>query len=86
MSKVAMMGHSRGGEGVTRAAIDSDAESPWQIRGLLLLGPTNFNLISVPYVHTVAVLPYCDGDISDLQVCSLFSSGNLICLFMCLVE
>jgi hypothetical protein len=77
LSKVFLMGHSRGGEGVNRAAMDSVSPPPagsgydgpvrWTIRGTLLIGPTIFGQNPAPDVPSVTVLPGCDGDVSDLQ-------------------
>jgi hypothetical protein len=78
MSKVFLMGHSRGGEGVSRAAMDSLNPPPaaqdgyhgavrWTIRGLLLIGPTIFGHDPAPDVPSATILPGCDGDVSDLQ-------------------
>ncbi|HEX5788778.1 MAG TPA: hypothetical protein VFY03_11395 [Woeseiaceae bacterium] len=67
LDRVVMVGHSRGGEGVERAAIDSDADDPWTIRGLMLIGPTAFGRQVAPGIATTVILPFCDGDVSDLQ-------------------
>jgi hypothetical protein len=78
MSKVFLMGHSRGGEGVSRAAMDSLNPPPaaqddfhgkvrWTIRGMLLIGPTIFGQNPEPDVPSATILPGCDGDVSDLQ-------------------
>ena len=78
LSKVFLMGHSRGGEGVSRAAMDSLTPPPaaqdgyhgkvrWTIRGMLLIGPTIFGHNPVPDVPSATILPGCDGDVSDLQ-------------------
>ncbi|GAB7045487.1 hypothetical protein [Catenuloplanes indicus] len=70
LSKVLLVGHSRGGEGVSRAATDSltpGARPRWTIRGLLLIGPTIFGQNPAPDVPSVTILPGCDGDVSDLQ-------------------
>lgn len=78
MSQVFLMGHSRGGEGVNRAAMDSLNPPPaaqdgyhgkarWNIRGLLLIGPTIFGQNPAPDVPSATILPGCDGDVSDLQ-------------------
>ncbi|MEV6597160.1 hypothetical protein AB0M36_09900 [Actinoplanes sp. NPDC051346] len=78
LSKVFLMGHSRGGEGVSRAAMDTLTPPPsaqdgyrgkarWTIRGLLLIGPTIFGQNPVPDVPSATILPGCDGDVSDLQ-------------------
>jgi hypothetical protein len=78
MSRVLLVGHSRGGEGVNRAAIDSLSPPPataegypgavrWNIRGTVLIGPTIFGHNPAPDVPSVTLLPGCDGDVSDLQ-------------------
>ncbi len=33
----------------------------------MLIAPTNFAQQTAPYVPTITLLPYCDGDVSDLQ-------------------
>ncbi|WP_199841093.1 MULTISPECIES: hypothetical protein [Actinomycetes] len=77
LSNVVLVGHSRGGEGVNRAAMDSLYPPPgdtgfsgpvrWKIRGDVLIAPTVFGLDPVPDVPSVTFLPSCDGDVSDLQ-------------------
>ena len=78
LSKVLLVGHSRGGEGVSRAAVDSLSPPPaaqdgysgtvrWQIRGLALIGPTIYSHNPAPDVPSMTILPSCDGDLSDLQ-------------------
>jgi hypothetical protein len=78
LSKVLLMGHSRGGEGVNRAATDSLSVPPaaqdgykgkvrWTIRGAVLIGPTILGHNPAPDVPSVTILPGCDGDVADLQ-------------------
>ncbi|MBB5958159.1 hypothetical protein FHS29_004767 [Saccharothrix tamanrassetensis] len=77
LSNVFLVGHSRGGEGVNRAATDSITPPPpgsgydgpvrWKIKGDLLIGPTIFGHNPAPDVPSVTFLPGCDGDVSDLQ-------------------
>ncbi|MFH8977021.1 hypothetical protein [Streptomyces sp. NPDC017890] len=78
LSRVLLVGHSRGGEGVDRAAMDSlypppasqdghPARARWNIRGTVLIGPTAFGQNPVPDVPSLTILPGCDGDVSDLQ-------------------
>lgn len=78
LSRVLLVGHSRGGEGVNRAALDSLSRPPadqdgykgpvrWKIRGNVLIGPTLFGQNPVPDVPSTTILPGCDGDVSDLQ-------------------
>ncbi|MFD6551147.1 hypothetical protein [Streptomyces sp. NPDC058398] len=78
LSRVLLVGHSRGGEGVNRAAMDSLYGAPadqdgyhgpvrWHIRGTVLIGPTIFGQNPAPDVPSATILPGCDGDVSDLQ-------------------
>ena len=78
LSDVLLVGHSRGGEGVNRAAIDSLNRPPaaqdgyrgrtrWRIAGTVLIGPTIFGHNPAPDVPSLTILPGCDGDVSDLQ-------------------
>lgn len=78
LSRVMLIGHSRGGEGVNRAALDSLYPPPaaqdgyhgpvrWHIRGTVLIGPTAFGQNPVADVPSMTILPGCDGDVSDLQ-------------------
>ncbi len=73
LSKVLLVGHSRGGEGVAQAATDSAAPlagfAPvrWTIRGIVLIGPTALNRNPDPDVPSLTLLPGCDGDVTDLS-------------------
>lgn len=67
-SNIGMMGHSRGGEGVTSAAtLNQGLEKPWKITSILPLAPVDFARMTVPNVPMNVVLPYCDGDVSNQQ-------------------
>jgi len=67
MSEVVLVGHSRGGEGVDRASLEIPLSAPYTIAGQVLLAPTDFAGQTAAYVPTVTMLPYCDGDVYDLQ-------------------
>jgi len=67
LSKVVLVGHSRGGEGVDRASIRIPLTAPYRVVGQVLVAPTDFAAQTAPYVPTVTLLPLCDGDVSDLQ-------------------
>lgn len=67
LSRVVLVGHSRGGEGVARAALQIPLGAPYRVVGQVLLAPTAFARQTTPYVPTATVLPYCDGDVFDLQ-------------------
>ena len=67
LSKVVLVGHSRGGEGVNRASLEIPLSAPYTIAGQVLIAPTDFGAQTAPYVPTLTLLPSCDGDVSDLQ-------------------
>ena len=67
MSKVVLVGHSRGGEGVDRASLEIPLTADYTIAGQVLIAPTDFGGQTAAYVPTVTLLPYCDGDVFDLQ-------------------
>ncbi|WP_245866942.1 S-layer homology domain-containing protein [Serinibacter salmoneus] len=68
LDRVSLMGHSRGGEGVVRAAaLNSQRAAPFGIVSIAQFAPTDFARLSVPDLPLLTVLPYCDGDLPDLQ-------------------
>jgi hypothetical protein len=67
LDEVVLVGHSRGGEGVNRAAIDALGQNRFRVRGLVSYGPTAFGRQVTPDVTSAVILPACDGDVSDLQ-------------------
>ncbi len=67
MSRVVLVGHSRGGEGVDRASLEIPLSAPYRVVGQVLIAPTDFGNQTAPYVPTVTLLPFCDGDVSDLE-------------------
>ncbi len=67
VGRTVLVGHSRGGEGVARATADAPSDAPWDIRGEVLVAPTNFARLATSFTPSVTLLPYCDGDVSDLQ-------------------
>jgi hypothetical protein len=67
MRKVMTVGHSRGGEGVNRAAIKTMPGDRFTIIGQVLVAPTDFGQQVAVGLPTTVILPYCDGDVSDLQ-------------------
>jgi len=67
LSNVVLVGHSRGGEGVNRASLDLPTDEGYHVTGQILIGPTDFAFQAAPATPTVTLLPYCDGDVADLQ-------------------
>ncbi|MEN3534138.1 hypothetical protein AAH991_03410 [Microbispora sp. ZYX-F-249] len=68
MTDVGLMGHSRGGEGVVKAALmNAGRATPYGIRAVLPLAPTDFARATLPGTPMAVILPYCDGDVSNQQ-------------------
>ena len=67
LDNVVLVGHSRGGEGVERAAVDASFADGYTIVGLVPIGPTSFGRQVGAGIATAVILPYCDGDVVDLQ-------------------
>jgi hypothetical protein len=68
LQNVGTMGHSRGGEGVVRHFVLNAAQgSPFGITAVFPLAPVDFNRPVINNVPLSVLLPYCDGDVSDLQ-------------------
>lgn len=66
LDNVVLVGHSRGGEGVARASLEIPLDAPYRVTGQVLIAPTDFARQTSPYVPTVTLLPYCDGDVAWL--------------------
>jgi dienelactone hydrolase len=68
LNDVGLMGHSRGGEGVVKAALLNAAlPHPYGIKAVLPLAPIDFGRETLPDVPMAVILPYCDGDVSNQQ-------------------
>ncbi len=66
-ARVALVGHSRGGEGVVWAGLLAGPR-PYRVASILAIAPTDFARRILPSdVPFAVVLPTCDGDVSDLQ-------------------
>lgn len=90
-SRVGLMGHSRGGQGVAHAVrfnqarvnvlpmLPGDPEgftAPHQIKAVFALAPTDFDRHTTPGVAFATLLPYCDGDVSNLQGAWMFDDNR----------
>jgi dienelactone hydrolase len=82
LRRVGLMGHSRGGEGVTRwLAYNRDrTDGPrYPVSAVLALAPTDFGDHVVDDATPYAVvLPRCDGDVSDLQGADVFERSQYV--------
>lgn len=69
---IGMMGHSRGGEGVTSFITYNENRDPldgpsYDIDAVLSLAGTDYNMPRASGAHFGTILPLCDGDVHDLQ-------------------
>ena len=93
MGKVGLMGHSRGGQGVTHSLSVNQARGPTlevgevtpagsafnqphNINAVFALAPTNFDIITAPNATFAVLLPYCDGDVSNLQGAFMYDESR----------
>ena len=68
LTRVGTMGHSRGGEGVVRHyQLNASLGSPYGVKAVFPLAPVDFNRPVINNVPLAVMLPYCDGDVADLQ-------------------
>ena len=77
LTRVGTMGHSRGGQGVVRHFLfNASLGSPYQIRAVLPLAPSDFSRPVINNVPLSVMLPYCDGDLSNLQGVHFFDDAR----------
>ncbi|HET6399004.1 MAG TPA: hypothetical protein VFH47_05570 [Candidatus Thermoplasmatota archaeon] len=77
LSRVGLMGHSRGGEGVARGVtLHAEAGAPHGIKAVFALAPTDFARWPIPGVAFATILPYCDGDVYNLQGAWLYDDAR----------
>ncbi len=79
LQDVGLMGHSRGGEGVVEAYdLNQQLGSPYGIKAVYALAPVDFQRLTTPDVPFAVMLPYSDGDVSDLQGMHFFDDESLL--------
>lgn len=77
MTRIGTMGHSRGGEGVVwHVIVDRQRDDPYGVDAVLPLAPVDFTRVTVNRVPLAVVLPYCDGDVFDLQGVHFFDDAR----------
>jgi len=77
LSTIGTMGHSRGGEGVVwNVIVDRERDTPYGIDAVLALAPVDFTRVTINRVPFDVMLPYCDGDVSDLQGIHYFDDSR----------
>ncbi|MBI3743097.1 MAG: hypothetical protein HY261_02250 [Chloroflexi bacterium] len=68
LSRIGTMGHSSGGEGVLfHYLLNKRLNTPFMVRAVLPLAAMNQKRLKVSGVPLGIVLPYCNGDLADLQ-------------------
>jgi hypothetical protein len=77
LDRVGLMGHSRGGEGIAAAVqLNQRSSVRFGIKAALALAPVDFGRRVIGGVELGVILPYCDGDVSDLQGASYYDDGR----------
>jgi hypothetical protein len=76
LQNIGLMGHSRGGEGVVRSYLyNQSLGSPYGIKAVFALAPSDFNRFVLHDVPLAVLLPYNDGDLSDLEGVHFFDDA-----------
>ena len=77
MTTIGTMGHSRGNEGVVwHVIVDRERDDPYDIDAVMPIAPVDFTRETVNRVPLAVVLPYCDGDVFDLQGVHFFDDAR----------
>jgi hypothetical protein len=77
MQNIGTMGHSRGGEAVVRHfQYNQSLGSPFGIKAVFAIGPTDFNREIINRVPVAVTLPYCDGDVKTLEGVHYFDDSR----------
>lgn len=81
MTRIGLMGHSRGGDAVTSFMdynrIRTDGPR-YPLRGVISLAPVDYER-KAPYgTPYLSILPFCDGDVSNLQGARFFERSQYI--------
>jgi hypothetical protein len=77
LQNIGIMGHSRGGEGVVSSyRLNQSLGSPYGIKAVFALAPVDFIGNPINNVPFAVLLPYNDGDVSDLQGAHFFDDSR----------
>ncbi len=81
MTRIGMMGHSRGGDAVA-SFIDYNRMRPegrrYPLRGVISLAPVDYERRAPYGTPFMSILPTCDGDVSNLQGARLFERSQYV--------
>ncbi len=73
LTRIGLVGHSRGGEAVVAAyALNRELEDPFSIGAVLSIAPTDKRGLSIAGVPYHALVPACDGDVLDYRGARFF--------------
>ena len=76
---IGVMGHSRGGDGVSRyVAYNREQTEPHHIVATFALAPTDYNQEFVDGATFATLLPYCDGDVEDVQGAFIYDDSRFL--------
>jgi dienelactone hydrolase len=82
MTRIGLMGHSRGGDAVT-SFMDYNRIRPeplrrYPLRGVISLAPVDYER-KAPYgAPYMSILPFCDGDVSNLQGARFYERSQYV--------
>lgn len=79
LGRVGLMGHSRGGEGVTHALLvnqDRPEAERHALRAVFAIAPIDATRATAPGVPFATLLPYCDGDVRSLRGAQVFDASR----------
>jgi hypothetical protein len=77
LQDVGLMGHSRGGEGVVQGyLVNQAAGSPYGIKAVFALAPVDFQFPTINNTNFAVLVPYNDGDVSDLEGVRFFDDSR----------
>lgn len=79
MTRIGLMGHSRGGDAVS-SFVDWNRMRPsgrrYPLRAVISLAPTNYERAATYGVPFMAIAPWCDGDVSNLQGARIYERSQ----------
>ncbi|WP_370264109.1 hypothetical protein [Limnobacter sp.] len=79
MNRIGTMGHSRGGDGVAKfVSYNREQTRPHKVVATFGLAPTDYNFDVVDGMTYATLLPYCDGDVEDLQGAFIYDDSRYL--------
>ena len=79
MTRIGLMGHSRGGDAVT-SFVEWNRMRPtgrrYPLRAVISLAPVNYERSATYGVPLMVILPWCDGDVSNLQGARIYERSQ----------